>query len=96
MPHTDASRTYAHRASRFTQRLTSVAVIPSAAVLWIVVAVGPDFIIPVRWATSVFYDRTQCRAWLADALLHGAASKMRFDVQLECRAASTIADQIQE
>jgi hypothetical protein len=69
---------------------------PSAALLWIVVAVGPDFIIPVRWATLVFYDRTQCRTWLADALLHGAAAKMRIDVQLECRAASTIADKTQE
>jgi hypothetical protein len=68
----------------------------SAAVLWIIVAVGPDFIIPIRWATLEFDDRTQCRTWLADALLHGAASRMRFDVQLECRAASTIADQIQE
>ena len=69
---------------------------PSAAVLWIIVAIGPDFIVPVRWATLTFYDRTQCRTWLAEALLHGAASKMRFDVQLECRAASTIVDQTQE
>ena len=68
----------------------------SAALLWIVVAVGPDFIVPVRWATGVFYDRTHCRTWLAYALRRGAAAKMRFDVQLECRAANTIADGIQE
>jgi hypothetical protein len=79
------------------RRRTENAMTASAAVLWIIVAVGPDFIIPARWATLVFDDRTHCRTWLADALLsHGAASKMRFDVQLECRAASTIADQIEE
>ena len=75
---------------------TSFAMTPSAALLWIVVAVGPDFIVPVRWATGVFFDRTQCRTWLAEALRRGATAKMRFDVQLECRAANTIADNIQE
>ena len=69
---------------------------PSAALLWIVVAVGPDFIIPARWAMLAFPSRTQCESWLAEELLKGAASKMRFDVQTECRDASTIADDTQE
>jgi hypothetical protein len=70
---------------------------PSAALLWIVVAVGPDFIIPARWASlMVFSSRAQCQTWLADALLKGAASKMRYDVGAECRAANSIADQTEE
>jgi hypothetical protein len=57
---------------------------PSAVLFWVVVLIGPDFVIEARWGPSQFADRYQCETWLADALRQSPPN-LRSDVKAECR-----------
>jgi hypothetical protein len=55
----------------------------SAVLFWVVVLIGPDFVIEARWGQSQFADRDQCESWLAESLSH--RPNLRGDVKAECR-----------
>jgi hypothetical protein len=57
---------------------------PAAVLFWVVVLIGPDFVIEARWGQSQFADRDQCESWLADAISQRAAN-LRGDVKADCR-----------
>jgi hypothetical protein len=68
---------------------------PSAVLVWIVVAIGPDFSIPARWSMLSFPDRAECETWLA-SLLNNRPVRMRFDVKAECASQDSIQDETEE
>jgi hypothetical protein len=55
-----------------------------AALLWVVMVIGPDFVIEPRWGPLQFPERGQCEQWLAETLGSGLV-KLRSDVRAECQ-----------
>jgi hypothetical protein len=55
-----------------------------AVLVWIVMVVGPDFVIEARWAPLRFSGEAQCEQWLADEL-HKGVVKLSNDVTAKCR-----------
>jgi hypothetical protein len=63
------------------------------ALLWVVVVIGPDFLVEPRWAPQQFTDRAQCEHWVAETVRNGSV-KLRSDVRTEC--ATTGSAEIEE
>ena len=63
--------------------------------LWVVMAVGPDFVTEARWAPLRFSDQVQCQNWLRETL-RDEKIRLRPDVRPECRTLGSATDEIEE
>jgi hypothetical protein len=66
-----------------------------AALIWIVVVIGPDFIIEARWSPLQFTDRSQCDQWLSETTQRGSV-RVRSDLRVECQPINAGIDVIEE
>jgi len=66
-----------------------------AALIWIVVVVGPDFIVPARWAPLEFPDHGQCDQWLNETSRNRALN-LRLGVRAECQPLDSARSDIEE
>jgi hypothetical protein len=68
---------------------------PSAALLWAIVVIGPNFAVEARWAQR-FLDRTECEIWLANVLRQRATVILHPSVTPECQRIEPTRDEIEE
>ena len=63
--------------------------------LWVVMAVGPDFVTEARWAPLQFPDQAECQNWLRETLREEKI-RLRPDVRPECRTVGSASVDIEE